>query len=278
MVGVWVAVTAGVMFARARGGNSRWLTDPQRAPLIAAAIALILYGASAWWLSPILPDGDAPHYLILAQSLIKDGDVRIENNHRRGDYLEYSLTAATPDYLRRGVNGEIYSIHAPGLPALIAPAMLIFGYPGVVAFLATVAALSTALVWYLAHRVTRSAAAAWFGWASGSLTTPFFFQATQVFPDGVAATCLLLGTLPLVVLDTSHDSSRDASQTASHQTALWLLSGASLAILPWLQTRMSILAAAAACCLCFRIRSRRQFVSFAIVPVASAAAWFGYHC
>src|SRR5262249_17521186 len=107
------------------------------------------------------------------------------------------LNAAAPDYLRRGVNGEIYSIHAPGLAVLIAPAMWLFGYPGVVAFLALVAALSTALVWYLAYRVTGSAACAWFGWASCALTTPFFFQATEVFPDGIAATLLLIGTLPL---------------------------------------------------------------------------------
>src|SRR5262249_42584872 len=108
---VWAAVLAGLVIERLRGTKGpRWAIDPHRAPLVTAVLTLMLYGASAVWLTPILPDGDEPHYLILAQSLIKDGDLRIENNHRRGDYLEYSLNAAAPDYLRRGVNGQIYSI------------------------------------------------------------------------------------------------------------------------------------------------------------------------
>src|SRR5262245_41274073 len=197
MLAVWCAVVAGVLIARMRNSRVRWTADPRVAPVVAALMSLALYGASAVWLSSILPDGDEPHYLILAQSLIKDGDLRIENNHRQGDYLAYSLTAAAPDYLRRGINGEIYSIHAPGLAFLIAPAMWLFGYPGVVAFLGLIAAMSTALVWRVGWQTTGSAACAWFGWACCALTVPFFFQATEVFPDGIAATCLLIGTLPL---------------------------------------------------------------------------------
>jgi hypothetical protein len=161
MAAVWLAVVVGVIVERSRGNTARWFTDPRRAPVVAGLLSLRLYAASAAWLAPLLPDGDEPHYLILAQSLIKDGDLRIENNHRRGDYLEYSLNAATPDYLRRGVNGEIYSIHAPGLPILIAPALALFGYPGVVAFLGLIAALSTGLVWSLAYRATANVASAW---------------------------------------------------------------------------------------------------------------------
>jgi hypothetical protein len=290
---VWAAVVAGVLIERfANRAGVRESIDPHRAPLVAAMVTLVLYGGSAVWLSPILPDGDEPHYLILAQSLIKDGDLRIENNHRRGDYLDYSFNAAAPDYLRRGVNGEIYSIHAPGLPALIAPAMWLFGYPGVVAFLALVAALSTALVWYLAYRVTGSAACAWFGWASCALTTPFFFQATEVFPDGIAATFLLIGTLPLwnglnarpstFDLGPSPESAervseaKDAKDEGPRTKVLDVLSGASLAILPWLQTRLAVLAIAAAVCVCLRLRSVRQLLAFAAVPLISAVLWFGF--
>lgn len=276
MVAVWIAVIAGVLSARVRSDGPRWLTDARRAPIAAATISLVLCGASAWWLSPILPEGDAPHYLILAQSLIKDGDVRIENNHRRGDYLEYSLNAAAPDYLRRGVNGEIYSIHAPGLPALITPAMWLFGYPGVVVLLACIAALSTALVWHVGYGVTGSTAAAWFGWACCAVTTPFFYQATQVFPDGFAATCALVGTLPLVLGKDAPGTRPDERDARVSDARLWLLSGVSLAILPWLQTRLAILAIATAACLCLRLRNARQLLAFVSVPFVSAAAWFGY--
>lgn len=276
MATVWTLVLVSVALTRWPATGGRWFTEPRRAATAAAAVALTLYGASAWWLAPILPDGDSPHYLILAQSLIRDGDLQIENNHRRGDYLEYSLTSAQPDYLRRGVNGAIYSIHSLGLPAIIAPAMWAFGYPGVVAFLGVVAALSTALVWRFSYLVTASAPAAWFGWACCALTTPFFFQATQVFPDGIAATCLLLGIVPLLVADADAARDRPHDAVPRQATAIWWLSGAALAILPWLQARLAMVALAAAVCLCLRMRSRRQFLIFAALPVVSAIAWFAY--
>ena len=46
----------------------------------------VLFGASAWWVSPRIPGGDEPHYLIITQSLLNDGDLRIENNHRAREY------------------------------------------------------------------------------------------------------------------------------------------------------------------------------------------------
>ncbi|HEX7798282.1 MAG TPA: hypothetical protein VF456_28155 [Vicinamibacterales bacterium] len=280
---VWAAVLAGLLIEVLRGLNApRWAADPHRAPLVAALLTLALYGASAVWLSPVLPDGDEPHYLILAQSLIKDGDLRIENNHRRGDYLEYSLNAAAPDYLRRGVNGEIYSIHAPGLAVLIAPAMWAFGYPGVVAFLGIVAAISTALVWYVAYLATENAVAAWFGWACCALTTPFFFQATEVFPDGIAATCLLIGTLcfwdglKAHPLQNLKPAATDAKVDGLKTKVIDVVAGASLGILPWLQTRLAVLAIAAAICVALRVRDRRRLLAFATVPLISAALWFGF--
>ena len=267
---VWTMVVAGVIDARARPVRSRWCSDVRRAPAAAALTAFLLYGASAVWLAPILPDGDAPHYLIIAQSLIKDGDLRIENNHRDGDDLEYSLFAAQPDYQQRGRDGAIYSIHAPGLPAIVAPAYFLAGYPGTIAFLALIGALSTGVVWRVAYQATGSAGAAWFGWASCALTAPFFFQATQVFPDGIAATFVLAGMLPL-------RPSAGLSE-AAHRDGIgqWLLAGASLAILPWLQTRLAIISVAVALCAIVRVRSFRQFAAFASLPAASAAAWFGF--
>ena len=44
---------------------------------------------AAWQASPSVPEGDEPHYLIITQSLLKDHDLQIENNHRNGDYRAY---------------------------------------------------------------------------------------------------------------------------------------------------------------------------------------------
>lgn len=275
---LWITVVLGVIIAGERTVRSRWLTEARRAPILAAALALALYAASAWWLSPVLPDGDSPHYLIITQSLIRDGDLRIENNHQRGDDLEYSLFAAEPHFQRRGLDGAIYSIHAPGLSTLIAPAFFLFGYPGAVGFLGLVGAMGTALVWYLARGATDSAGAAWFGWACCALTTPFLFQATQVFPDGIAATFVLLGMLPIISAGvvTKNADFQLKGGVSARGAAMLLLSGASLAVLPWLQTRLAVIAAMIALCIAFHLRTARQFAAFLAAPIVSAAAWFGY--
>jgi hypothetical protein len=275
-IAVWVFAIAGAIAAR--GPMRRpFLIDPRRAPIAAGAVALCAYGFSAWWLAPILPDGDAPHYLILAQSLIKDGDLRIENNHRQGDHLEYAPQAAEPHYQVRGANGEIYSIHAPGLPAVIAPVYALFGYRGVVGFLGLVAALGTVLVWRFGYAITGAAGAAWFGWASAALTTPFFFQTTQVFPDGLAATCVLLGTLPLLSSASFAPSALNRSSASSaFNRSSWLLSGTALALLPWLQTRLALVAAAAAVAVALRARTIRETRWFFAPAAVSAIAWFAY--
>ena len=146
---------------------------------------------------PRLPTGDEPHYLVIAQSVLADRDLKIENNHRRGDYREYYAGDLRPDYLRRGVNGEIYSVHAPGLAVIVAPAFALFGYPGVVACLALLGAWATALAWTAAWRVTSDIAASWFGWATVALTAPFFFQSFVVYPDAAGAALVMAGVLAL---------------------------------------------------------------------------------
>ena len=246
---------------------SRSLFHAARAPFVAAAIAFLVYLFAGWSLSGIrVPGGDEPHYLVIAQSLIRDGDIRIENNHLRGDYREYFNAPLRPHYLRRGANGQIYSIHAPGLPTVVAPAYAIFGYPGVVAFLSLIAAIGSALIWRASFLLTGSTSAAWFGWAAGSLTVPFTFQAFSVYPDGLGATLVLFAALPLL--------------EARVSTSRWLVVGGVLGLLPWLHTRFAVIAAALGFVLCLRLlgsaEGRSRIVPFLVLPVVSALGWFAF--
>jgi hypothetical protein len=264
---VWMAVLVGMCVAHGPR-PFEWFTDARRAPRVAALIACALFVASGFRLEGLIPGGDEPHYLVITQSLLRDGDLRIENNHVRGDYREYFSGRLAPDYLRRGKDGQIYSIHAPGLPAVIAPAFALFGYRGVVLFLSIVAAIGTALLWRVSYSLTRSAGAAWFGWASGALTVPFFFQSFAIYPDGVAATIVLFAIVPLVEEPRAIDRRR------------WMAIGAALALLPWLHTRFSVLAGAIGAVLVLRLVSSREgrsrLASLLVLPVVSALAWFGF--
>jgi len=243
------------------------LTDPRRAPLAAAALAACVYLLTAWQIFPQLPGGDEPHYLVITQSLLEDGDLQIANNHARGDYDAYFHAPLKPHYLALGKNGQIYSVHAPGLPAVIAPVFAAAGYPGVVVFLALVSAIGTALAWRAVWLITGDAAASWFGWAAVSLSVPFLLQAFAVYPDGLGATIVMAAFL--VALGGGRTSMR----------AL-IGAGAALALLPWLHSRFAVTAAALGVVIAARQLGAadrvRRIGALAAVPVLGAIAWFSF--
>ena len=265
--GIAVALAVPLAERLAPTAALRIVRDPRRAPWLAAAVAACAYLAGAWHSFPRLPSGDEPHYLVITQSLLTDHDLKIENNHRRGDYHAYYGGELKPDYLRRGRDREIYSIHAPGLPAVIAPIFALFGYPGVVACLALASACATALAWDTAWRVTRDVAASWFGWATVALSVPFFFQSFVAFPDGLAAAIVMLGVATMI-----------AGAGASERGLV--AAGTALALLPWLHTRFALLAAALGILIVARnLHSpsvRRRATALLAVPAVSATGWFWF--
>lgn len=276
---VWAAVVVGLVAAHAWSGwpfgprVRRGLTDPRRAPWVAVTAALVIFGSAAWRTAPSVPGGDEPHYLIITQSLLHDFDLKIENNHRQRDYAAYFAAGELkPDYLRRGRNGEIYSVHAPGLPALVAPAFAIGGYPAVKVFLILGSALGAGLAWALAFRVSGDVGAAWFGWAAVCLSTSWVFHTFTVYPDGVGAILVLVGVWTLARLHL------DAGRPVSTRALGW--TGAALAVLPWLHTRFAVLAALLGAFLVWRVIARdgwragaRRAAVLLAAPAASAAGW-----
>src|SRR5713101_2612145 len=110
---LWVVVIVGLVAPAIVSHPPRTLArvarDPRRAPWLAAAAAALVYAIGAYQIFPRLPTGDEPHYLVITQSLLRDHDLKIENNHRRGDYREYYNQKLSPDYLRRGLNDVLYS-------------------------------------------------------------------------------------------------------------------------------------------------------------------------
>ena len=87
--------------------------SPRSSAWLAAGLTALVTLAAAWSASPRVPGGDEPHYLAIAQSLLRDHDLRIENNHHDPDFVA-AFGDLKPDFVARGRDGEIYSIHAPG--------------------------------------------------------------------------------------------------------------------------------------------------------------------
>jgi hypothetical protein len=273
---VWIAV--GVMMVL--GSNldlsvvaERTLQNRLRPPLTAGLLAALIFTAAAWRAAPSVPGGDEPHYLVIVQSLLLDGDLKIENNHRRGDYRAFRAGELPPHFQRRGRNGEIYSIHAPGLPALVLPAFALAGYHGVVAFLILLSAAGSALAWRVAWEATRRHDAAWFAWAAVTLPVTTVFHSFSVFPDGPGGVLALTGVWALLRAEEERSS-------GGERVAPWFWHGVALAMLPWLHTRFALIAGAFGALILLRLSTTRNPVSKAVaflsVPASSAMLWIGF--
>ena len=270
------AVLLAVAFQLLRSHGSTWsaaFVDPYRAPLAVAIVSIVLYGAAAWRVAPMIPGGDEPHYLVITQSLLYDFDLEIENNHARGDYRSYVEMDLRPDYIVRGTDGKIYSIHMPGISLLVAPAFLLAGHPGAVALIVLLAAVAGALLWRLLLEVTGDAGAAWFGWAAIALSVPIVFHSFTIYPDSAAVLPVVIGVLALL---------RATGHSAGSETRLgpWFGYGAVLAALPWLHSRFALLAGGFGALILLRLLQRpnavRKAAAFLALPVLSAAGWFAF--
>ncbi len=225
--------TAGEALARRR----RWTSAVLLASLACSAVL-----AGRFTRTPLFPGGDEPHYLVVAQSLWRDGDLRIENNHDRGDYREYfhNPQPLTPHYLTRGADGQIYSVHPVGMPVLMTPVYATGGYDLVVYALLLLAAIAMTSAWRLAWAVTGSASAASFAWAVVALGPPWIFNTFAVYPE-VPAACA-------VALAFAWTSGWHAERNA-HRHPLdvplwrWWAAGVAIACLPWFSTKYVVMAA-----------------------------------
>lgn len=225
------AMTAGEALARRR----RWTTAILLASLASSAVL-----AARFTRTPLFPGGDEPHYLVIAQSLWRDGDLRIENNHARGDYEEYFHRPLTPHYLTRGVDRQIYSIHPIGMPVLMTPVYALGGYDLVVWALLVLAAVAMTSAWRLAWAVTGSASAATFGWAVLAFGPPWIFNTFAVYPEVPAACAVALA----FAWTSGWHAERDA-----HRRPLdvpiwrWWAAGTAIGCLPWFSTKYLVMGA-----------------------------------
>ena len=253
----WLIVARGI-------GGRRFRLRLSLSPSVVFLAGAIVFGTVAWRLSdtPLFPGGDEPHYLVITQSLLHDGDLNIENNHEREEYRAYFDRSLKPDYLARGIDGEIYSIHPVGLPLLAMPAFAVAGYPGVVAMLVLMAALAAAVLWQGARDMTGSVGAATFAWAAVALTIPYLFNSFTVYPEIPAALAVIV-----------------AIAWRINTATVWamLVRGAAIGALPWLSTKYAPMTIAITTVALLRTGWNLRAMAALLVPIAVAlAGWFAF--
>ncbi len=201
------------------------------------------------------PSGDEIRYLIVAQSLWRDGDIDLRDNHERGDYREYVPELRRPLGIR-GRKGPLLPLHRPGLPALVAPAYALAGRIGCAVLLAALLAALGLVVRRLALRATRDEAAAFVAWAA-CIGPPALFFAAFLYPEVPAALCVGLALL-LIAPDA----------TAGRAAAAAL----AVSCLPWLHPRLALGAVALGGVALVRLRGRSR-IAFAGTAAAMAAGF-----
>ncbi|MDP2989505.1 MAG: hypothetical protein Q8O57_02940, partial [Kiritimatiellota bacterium] len=176
--------------------------------------------------------GDEGHYLILATSLYEDHDIDIKNNltnemgaenvQRLGQhYLHVSPFSRKPHW---------YSLHAPGLPFLLAPVVL-GGNAARHGVLGIIAGLACAAMWLLCRRSGASLIACWVVLGAFWCSIYWTVYASRALPEVLGAG--LVAWLCWSAL--------------AQKEYLWrttLLAGFCCAYLPWAQIRFYPLALA----------------------------------
>ena len=264
---VWTLWQSRLITARA---IERWSVTTITVVLFIAAMTVAGLAARKLTGTSLFPSGDEPHYLVMAQSLWRDGDLRIENNHERGDYREYFTSDLEPHYLTRGANGEIYSIHPVGLAVILAPVYALAGYQGSVWFLIALGALALAIAWRWTVATLNAPGAATFAWAAIALSAPFTFNTFTVYPEIAAAVAVMFAMTTSVMPNAG--------------LARWSAAGIAIASLPWLSTKYAPMSVAVLLVVCFRLRTasggrtRMTYRLGAVVGiyVISLVAWFAF--
>ena len=109
-----------------------WPLAVTTAALWLATAAAAALGASRLTHTVLFPSGDEPHYLVIAQSLWRDGDLedREQPHPRRLPGVPSAARTWRRTSCARGVDEEIYSVHPIGMPVMVAPVYAAGGYNG----------------------------------------------------------------------------------------------------------------------------------------------------
>ena len=145
---------------------------------------------------PAGPQGDEPHYLAMAHSLLTDGDLDLADEFAEREYSAFFAGELRPHTSPASPPGTLYPVHTPGLPVLLLPAYALGGATGARLFMAAVAALAGALAHRAVRHVFGSEGLATGAWAILTFTPPLPFYAVSLYPETPAALATAAFLLP----------------------------------------------------------------------------------
>lgn len=176
--------------------------------------------------------GDEPHYLLIADSIVRDHDLRVENNYEIDTPVQRSmkLKLNEPELMPVHVRNQ-FSLHNIGLPLLLALPYALAGVLGAKIFMALLAGLWPLLFYRILLQITES--------KTWSAIVAFALAIGLPFSDGSSriVTDLLGGLIVLYLAWRISVRFEDQEKRPlSFKSLLWF--GALIAFLPWLHIKL----------------------------------------
>ena len=203
------------------------VTDLRRrlGPLAVCLVPALLAAAlSTFWLHTgrLGIGGDEPHYLIIAASVTRDGDLNLRNNYRHDIYTKETFGEFEPHIVRTKAGWMPY--HTPGLGALLAAP---FEWGGRRASRLALCVLPLLFGLACTRWLPRALSRATVLWLTAGtlLSMPVLFGTSRIYPDligGFVAAGLALWLW-----------SEDRQRSLLGWAAFWLVVG----LMPWLHVK-----------------------------------------
>ncbi len=171
------------------------LAIPLTLLVLACYVALLPWTGQVW-----VRTGDEPHYLIAADSLVRDLDFDLRNNYDPAVYLDWYPSPTLDRQVKIRADGAQFLIHTYGLSLLIAPAYWLAGARGVAYFMALLGALLAGQVYLLALQVTQDWRASALGALVVALAPPLVWYVYLLYPELAGALCVTVAARMLVDL------------------------------------------------------------------------------
>ncbi len=282
LLGVFVSRTVPAVSRTAKSPDPRRLLPA----LFAGALLIYVILASGLIVPPQPFSGDEPHYLLITQSLLADGDIDVFNDYR-GERHKLFYPGPLENHAFPGKSGpeHEYSRHLPGVSILVLPSYLAgelaakalapdAGQAGararIVIFasrltMALLAAGLGAVFFLLALRIIGKTGPSLLAWAVFSFTSPLIYYSQLIYPE-LPVTLVALLIFLFVILEEKPRAG-----------ALWL-AGAGIAVLPWFGVKYIVISAVLYVFGFLSLprvgrRGWAGFLSLSLIPAASAVAY-----
>jgi hypothetical protein len=230
---------------------------PQHVALISFAFFILV---GRFLPGPAGPQGDEPHYLLIAESLLRDGDVDLKNQFEERAFSKFTSAPLEPHTAPRSPKEKLYAIHTPGLSALIAPGYALLGFDGARGIVSAIMAVAVGLVFFAARSLfgVETAHAVFL---LATFASPLPIYANALFPDSVAV-------LPVAA---------SLACVLSSRRSLFTLASISIATLPWMHPRFLPLAAVLALAIALKERLSLGRALLGFLPLAASLALLLVH-